>query len=134
MVRKEKSQRKEDVAVLILNNIYKSVTHYFDTLSVLGYKKQSDVDKLIVFNFIGELLTGEMRHLITESDYRKMEQALSCLYGTSCLIPYPEYVNSNSLFGTLTNGGIIITRITEDSNIRNTENDLIRFKAANYDN
>lgn len=117
----------------VLNNVFKSVNTYFNTLAQLGYKKQSDVDKLLIYNFIEEMLTGEMRYFITEGDYRLIEQALSCLYGSSCLIPYPQYSNDDTLFGHWESGGLISPRITEDSNLRFTEDDRVRFKAANYD-
>ena len=117
----------------ILNGVFKSVSIYFNTLTQLGYKKQPDVEKLLVYNFIEEMLTGEMRYFITEEDYRKIEQALSCLYGSSCLLPYPQYANDDYLFGHVESGGLISPRITEDSNIRFTEDDRVRFKASNYD-
>ena len=121
------------MAVEILNDVFKSVSIYFNTLTQLGYKKQTDVEKLLVYNFIEEMLTGEMRYFITEEDYRKIEQALSCLYGSSCLLPYPQYANDDYLFGHVESGGLISPRITEDSNIRFTEDDRVRFKASNYD-
>ena len=116
----------------ILNQVADSISTYFNALTQFGYKKQSDVNKLLVYNFIGEMLTGEMRYLITEDDYRLIEQALSCLYGSSCLIPYPQYINDDYLFGHIYRDGLIIPRITEDSNIRFTEDDRVRFKASNY--
>ncbi len=105
---------------------------YFNALTKFGYKKQSDVNKLLVYNFIGEILTGEMRYFITEKDYGAIEQALSCLYGSSCLIPYPQYINDDYLFGHLESGRLITPRITEDNNIRFTEDVRVRFKASNY--
>ena len=117
----------------ILNQIANFISYYFNALTQFGYKKQSDVNKLLVFNFIGEMLTKEMRYFITEKDYRTMEQALSCLYGSSCLMPYPLYANDDSLFGHIERDELIIPRITEDANIRLTEDNIIRFKASNYD-
>ena len=29
--------------------------------------------------------------VISKEDYEHLENALYCLYGTSCLIPYPDY-------------------------------------------
>lgn len=124
------SSGKEDVAVEILNDVAKSIDIYFNTLAQLGYKKQSDVDRLLVYSFFEELLTGEMRYFITESDYRLIEQALSCLYGSSCLMPYPKYINDDSLFGHLE--GSSSPRITQDSNMRYTEDYILRFKADSY--
>lgn len=120
------------MAVEILNQVAESMSTYFNALTQFGYKKQGDVNKLLVYNFIEEMLTGEMRYFITEDDYRLIEQALSCLYGSSCLIPYPQYANDDYLFGHIESGGFIAPRITEDGNIRFTEDDRVRFKASNY--
>lgn len=114
----------------ILDDVAKSIGIYFNTLAQLGYKKQPDVDRLLVYSFFEELLTGEMRCFITESDYRLIEQALSCLYGSSCLVPYPEYINDDNLFGHLRDSSG--PRITEDSNLRYTEGHILRFKADGY--
>jgi len=119
--------------VEIINDVFNSIGTYFNALTQFGYKKQGDVDKLLVYSFIEEMLTGEMRFFVTEADYRLIEQALSCLYGSSCLIPYPQYANNDYLFGNIESGGLISPRITEDSNIRFTEDDRVRFKASNYD-
>lgn len=121
------------MAVEIINDVFNSIGTYFNALTQFGYKKQEDVNKLLVYNFIEEMLTGEMRFFVTEADYRLIEQALSCLYGSSCLIPYPQYANDDCLFGHIESGGLISPRITEDSNIRFTEDDRVRFKASNYD-
>ena len=121
------------MAVEIINDVFNSIGTYFNALTQFGYKKQGDVDKLLVYSFIEEMLTGEMRFFVTEADYRLIEQALSCLYGSSCLIPYPQYANDDYLFGHIESGGLISLRITEDSNIRFTEDDRVRFKASNYD-
>ena len=114
----------------ILNDVAKSMDIYFNTLAQLGYKKQSDVDRLLVYSFFEELLTGEMRYFITESDYKLIEQALSCLYGSSCLVLYPEYINDDNLFGHLVDS--LNPRITQDGNIRCTEDYILRFKADSY--
>lgn len=77
----------------VLNDISKSLSTYFKLLTQLGYVKQSDVYKLLVYNFIGELLTEDTKVYISEEDYKSIEQALYCLYGSSCLIPYPLRCN-----------------------------------------
>lgn len=115
------------MVVEITSVVSKGLNSYYDSLAVLGSKPQSDVDKLLVLSFLEEVLTEEMRFLITEKDYRTIEKALSCLYG-NCLVPFPQYQGS-SLFGTITDGSIISPRITEDSNIRFTEDDVTRFRS-----
>lgn len=72
------------------NQLYESTLRYFTTLSNYGYKCTTDVKKLILFAFIQELVTTTSIS-INEEDYRHLERALYCLYGTSCLIPFPNY-------------------------------------------
>lgn len=114
------------MAVEILNTTFNSINTYFDSLALFGYRKQSDVNKLLALIFIEEILTEEMRFFITEEDYRLIERALYCLYGSSCLIPYPEYINIDYLFGRK-NFKNIVTRLTEDDNLRSTEDDMLRL-------
>lgn len=112
----------------ILNDVFSAFMSYFNALSNFGYKKNSDVNKLLIYSFIQEMLTEEMRYYITEEDYRKIEQALYCLYGSSCLLPYPKYISNANLFGVEENIDSIFPRITEDSNLRVADYTL-RFKA-----
>ena len=117
------------MVVEILSQVATSLNDYFNTLSKFGYKKQKDVDRLLIYSFLEELLMGEARYYITEADYRTIERALTCLYGSSCLIPYPKFIQENALFDT--RDIQISPRITEDSNLRSTEEYEIRFKASN---
>lgn len=103
------------MAVDITRQALHSVDNYFSALSQFGYKKQSDIDKLLILLFIEEILTGEMRFFVTEEDYRSIDNALNCLYGSSCLIPYPQYINDDSLFGTM-GEGLYVAGITEYDN------------------
>lgn len=112
----------------LVKKLFKSLKTYYNTLFNTGYKKYSDVNKLLVFNFITELLTGDMRVYITEPDYRIIQNALNCLYGSSCLISYPNYINDNSPFGNLFSDSVT-PRVTEVGDIiRITEDARIRFK------
>lgn len=116
----------EDVAVEITDVVSKGLNSYYDSLAVLGSRPQSDINKLLILTFLEELLTEEMRFFITEDDYRTIEKAVNCLYG-ECLIPFPQY-HGSSLFGTILSNNIISPRITEDNNIRHTEDANIRFR------
>jgi hypothetical protein len=106
-----------------------SLDYYFNALVQFGYKNQEDVNKLLVYLFIEEFLNGEMRIFITNQDYRTIQEALYCLYGNTCLIPFPKQYGHDNLFGHPYFEGPIIPRLTEDSNLRHTELDDIRLKA-----
>lgn len=59
--------------------------------------KQKSIDSLLVLNFLYELLYKDYRGYINEEDYHTIERALNCLYGTNCLIPYPDYQKMGKL-------------------------------------
>lgn len=74
--------------------IFEAVNKYFTHLSNVGYFNQSNVDKLLLLTFIQEMIDNDFRGLISEEDYDYINKALYCLYGSSCLIPYPDYYNT----------------------------------------
>lgn len=111
--------RKE--VVVVEANVLNSLNRYFNVLEITGSLKQSDVDKLLVYKFISELLNSEVSSFITEGDYSFIDKALNCLYGSTCLIPYPEItgydngIELNTIQGSIVNGNC--ARIIQDSNL-----------------
>lgn len=79
------------------NVLYKSLSRYFNILSKLGYMNYTDVNKLLALIFIYDLLESDCNTFITEDEYRVIGGALYCLYGSNCLIPYPEYIATTSI-------------------------------------
>jgi hypothetical protein len=79
------------------NVLYESLSRYFNVLSKLGYMSYSEVDKLLVLIFIYDLLGSDCSTFITEDEYRVIDNALYCLYGSTCLIPYPKYIANTSI-------------------------------------
>ena len=71
--------------------LYRALTGYFKTLSVLGYKKYSDVAKILFLIFIEEYFKSSslIADYITEEDLKSAKKALNKVYGSSCLIPKP---------------------------------------------
>lgn len=108
------------------NRVLKSIDKYFQSLTATGYRKQKDVDSLLVLLFINKFLTQGTSNFITDKDYQTIDRALYCLYGSNCLIPFPRYVNyRNTLQAKYDNS---IHRGTEDSVLRFTEDGSVRFK------
>ena len=70
--------------------LYESCLRYFTSLANYGFKSEKDVKKLLFYVFIQELV-NTTSIVISEEDYRHIENALYCMYGTTCLIPYPNY-------------------------------------------
>lgn len=77
--------------------LYNSLSHYYKVLGKLGYYKYADVKKLLVLIFYNDFVYNDYRGLITRADYLLIEKALNCLFGTSCLTPYPDYLKMGKL-------------------------------------
>ena len=72
------------------NLLYESCLRYFTSLANYGFRSEKDVKKLLLYVYIQELV-NTTSIAIPEEDYKHLENALYCLYGTTCLIPYPNY-------------------------------------------
>ena len=77
--------------------IYGALSQYFSLLKKTGYYKYADVQKLLVLIFYRDFVFNDYRGLISREDYLIIERALNCLFGTTCLIPYPDYLKMGKL-------------------------------------
>lgn len=79
------------------NFVYTIIDNYFKALSKLGYLNTKKVHSLLVLIFYRNLMYYDYRGYISKDDYKLIERALNCLYGSTCLIPYPDYLKMNKL-------------------------------------
>lgn len=95
-----------------------ALDRYFSVLEKVGYMNQKDTDKLILLTFLQEMLE-QYAGYITEKDYKLINSVIACLYGSSCLIPFPQYQKLSHPVATY----IINTpiRITEDYIVRRSQ-------------
>ena len=77
--------------------IYNALTSYYNALEKLGYMSNSQAQKLLLLIFYRDFVFNDYRGLISKEDYQLIERALNCLYGTTCLIPYPDYLKMGKL-------------------------------------
>lgn len=77
--------------------LYEALLKYFNSLFSLGYISYSSVNKLLFLIAIQELIYKDFNALITEEDYRNIDRALYCIFGTSCLVPFPEFCNNSDM-------------------------------------
>lgn len=112
-----------------LNNItFDALYRYFKVLESIGYVNDTDVNKLLLLQFLQEFLL-EYQYYITEEDYTYIEKILQCFSQTSCLFPFREYkrfsvANPNYVY----NAPIRITEEGLDNGIRYTEdNEYVRL-------
>lgn len=91
--------------------MYNLYSKYFGMLQTRGYYPYKDVYKLLVLDFIYCLIYHDYRGYVSKEDYCAFERALECLYGTSCLTPYPDYLKMGRL--KLGEMAEIISRLNE---------------------
>lgn len=105
------------------NDVYKALNSYFNTISVTGYKKDIEVYKLLIFLYLETLLYDSSVGMVSEKDYNDIIKALYCIYGTSCMFPYPDYRKS---YTDVTKSVHDRYRISEDMILRTTETGDVR--------
>lgn len=77
--------------------VYEALSRYYHALELKGYMSKSHSIKLLVLCFYWEFIFHGYHGQLSKKDYCLVEKALNCLYGTSCLIPYPDYLKMGKL-------------------------------------
>lgn len=77
--------------------IYEGLNRYFHALGLKGYMPFKDMQKLLILIFLRDFVFHDYRATLSLEDYHIIERALDCLYGTTCLIPYPDYLKMGKL-------------------------------------
>lgn len=104
--------------------LYNSLSSYFHALEYKGYMPYLQMQKLLVLIFYRDFVYNDYRGLISKDDYLMIERALDCLYGSTCLIPYPDYLKMGKLH---------IGEMTEMANrVKNLENTEV-LKAFDFE-
>lgn len=94
--------------------LYDSLLRYFTTLAKVGNMSYNSVAKLLVLIFYKHFIYEDYRGNLSKKDYSTIEQALDCLFGSTCLIPYPNYLEMGKLrLGDMTE---MVHRITANEN------------------
>lgn len=79
------------------NIIYTALSRYYHALELKGYMPYIDTVKLLILIFYHDFMYKDFRSNISQEDYYLIERALYCLYGSNCLIPYPDYMKTGQL-------------------------------------
>jgi len=110
----------------ITNISYNAIVKYFTSLSQFGYRSYDDVNKLIALISLNDIL-DIFSDYINEESFKSIINAIYCLSGTTCLIDFPSYINTDTLnHQTKIN---YITRLTQDNTLRISESNAIRVEA-----
>jgi hypothetical protein len=77
--------------------IYNALGSYYNALEKKGYMSYSNMQKLLLLIFYRDFVFRDYRGLLSREDYLLIERALDCLWGSTCLIPYPDYLKMGKL-------------------------------------
>lgn len=69
--------------------LYNTLNSYYNALSVVGYKKDFTVYKILVIQYIYELLNSEYRFYLIKNDIKLMQDLLYQFIGSTCEISFP---------------------------------------------
>ena len=113
--------------------LYDSLCRYFTTLARVGNVSYASVDKLLVLMFYKHFIYEDYRGNLSKEDYNTIEQALDYLFGSTCLIPYPNYLEMGKLhLGDMTE---MAHRITDnESHTQEVDNRLKYTEVITEDN
>ena len=99
------------------NIVYEALEKYYHALGVKGYMSYPNMQKLLILSFYNDFVYSDYRGLLSIDDYRLIERVLDCLYGSTCLIPYPDYLKMGSLhLGEVTEMAQRVKKL-EDTNV-----------------
>lgn len=85
------------IVVVMDEFVYKALYDYYHALELKGYLPYSVSENLLILCFYYRYLSEDYRGLLSKEDYDSIGMALNCLYGTNCLIPYPDYLKMSKL-------------------------------------
>ena len=104
--------------------VYDALSTYYNTLEKTGYMPIGNVLKLLVLAFYRDFIYNDYRGLLSCEDYRLIEKALDCIYGSTCLIPYPDYLKMGKLrLGEMSELACRVKNL-EDTNVLKAIHDL----------
>ena len=91
--------------VVVMDEIvYDSLAKYFHLLEKTGTASFQDTAKVLILSFYRDFLYEDYEGVITAEECRLISRALDCLLGTTCLIPYPDYLKGKKVhLGTCQN-------------------------------
>ena len=79
------------------NILYDALSSYYHALELKGYMSHDHAQRLLLLIFYRDFTLKDYRGLLSKDDYHLIERALDCLWGSSCLIPYPDYLKMSKL-------------------------------------
>ena len=105
--------------------VYNALISYFHALELKGYIPYPQTIKLLVLCFYRDFVYNDYRGVLSKEDYQLIERALNCLYGTTCLIPYPDYLKMGKLhLGEITEMAYRVNTLEETEVIKSVDAEI----------
>lgn len=89
--------QETNLAAVMDEIIYNALGSYYNALEKKGYMSYANMQKLLLLIFYRDFVFHDYRGLLSREDYLLIERALDCLWGSTCLIPYPDYLKMGKL-------------------------------------
>lgn len=104
--------------------LYDALTNYYHVLELTGHIANAQSYKMLILSFYRDFVFNDYKGLLSRDDYRLIDRALNCIYRTSCLISYPDYLKMGNL--NLGSTSEIMQRIKalEETNVVKVIHDL----------
>lgn len=77
--------------------IFNAIDTYYKVLAKRGYHNLTDTLRLLVLCFYRDFVFKDYRALLGREDYALIEKAINCLFNSTCLIPYTDYLKMGKL-------------------------------------
>ena len=77
--------------------VYNALSSYYNALEKTGYMSYPQIEKLLLLCFYRDFVYQDYRAKLSKDDYHLIERVLNCLWGSTCLIPYPDYLKMGKL-------------------------------------
>ena len=103
------------------------ISEYFKTLGIVGYLNDDETLKILILEFIQDLLSDKYYDFLDQDSYNIIINAVYNLSCGSCIIDTPYLPTYDQLYQEIKSE--FIPRKTENNYIRITENNSIREKA-----
>lgn len=71
---------------------------YFERLSLTGGSGKEELKRLLVVDFIDDIVTSDMSMFICEKDKKTITRVLDCIRGNSCLFDLDSHDMSEDIF------------------------------------
>lgn len=76
----------------LTGQVLHAIRTYYDYVEDTGYVKRGAVNDILALLFVEEIINSDMNIYVTDADLNTMRRFLIGVYGASCFIDWPDYL------------------------------------------